>query len=264
VSLAPNEFKRRLADPADRQIGVFVALADPIAAEISAGAGFDVVVVDAEHGPNDLRTVLGQLQAIVAGGAEAAVRVVDADPARIKQILDLGARTLVVPMIESAVAARDAVSATRYAPDGIRGLASARAARWGRVEGYHASAADELCVVVQVESIRALSELEAICAVEGVDAVFVGPMDLAASMGLAGGATHPEVVAVVVDAIERIARSGRAPAVMASTPELTARYASAGARFLGVGVDTAVLAAATSALAAGSRAAIAPTRGAIP
>jgi 4-hydroxy-2-oxoheptanedioate aldolase len=245
---APNEFKRRLTAGDDVQIGIFVALADPVAAEISASAGFDVVVVDAEHGPNDLRTVLVQLQAIAACGVEAAVRVPDADPTGIKRILDLGVCTIVVPMVETAEQAAAAVRATRYPPDGIRGVASGRAARWGRTQNYHATAGDAICVVVQVESATALERLEDICAVEGVDAVFIGPMDLAASLGHLGNGTHPDVVAVVEDAIERIARAGAAPAVMATTGDLADRYTAAGARFVAVGVDTAVLAAATTAL----------------
>jgi 4-hydroxy-2-oxoheptanedioate aldolase len=248
MNLPPNAFKQRLADADDVQLGIFVALADPVAAEISAGAGFDLVVVDAEHGPNDLRTVLGQLQAVAAGGAEAAVRLPDAEPTGVKRILDLGARTIVVPMIDSADQAEAAVRATRYPPHGVRGVASARAARWGRVSDYHATAADDLCVVVQVESAAGLAAIDSICGVEGVDAVFIGPMDLATSLGYVGGGTHPDVVAVVADAIERIGRCGVAPGVMAMTSELAERYRAAGARFIAVGVDTALLASATTAL----------------
>jgi 4-hydroxy-2-oxoheptanedioate aldolase len=248
MTLPPNDVKRRLADPGDVQVGIFAALGDPVAAEITAGAGFDVVVIDAEHGPNDLRTVLAQVHAIAAAGVEAAVRVPDGDPAGIKRILDLGVRTVIVPMIETAEQTTAAVAAVRYPPEGVRGVASARAARWGRVPGYHAAASDDVCLVVQVESATGLAALDDICAVDGVDAVFIGPMDLAASMGHVGQGTHPDVVAVVVEALERIARAGVAPAVMAMTPDVAERYAAAGARLITVGVDTAVLAAATTEL----------------
>jgi len=249
ATLPPNGFKRRLRDTGGGvQWGFFVSLADPIAAEIAAGAGFDVVVIDAEHGPNDLRTILGQLHAIGATGAEAAVRVPDDDATYIKRILDLGVRTLIIPMIDSAEQAAEAVAATRYPPDGIRGVSSARAARWGRIADYHAQAAADVCVVVQVESSAGLAEIADIGAVEGVDAVFLGPMDLASSLGHLAGGTHPDVVATVVEALGHVAASGAAPAVMAATGDLVTTYRRAGARFVAVGVDTAVLATSTRAL----------------
>lgn len=248
----PNVFKHRLGDPAAAvQWGFFVSLADPVAAEIAAGAGFDVIVIDVEHGPNDVRTILGQLQAIAAAGVEAAVRVPDDDPAFIKRILDLGARTLIVPMVDTVEQAAGVVRATRYPPDGIRGVSSARAARWGRVPSYHATAADDLCVIVQVESATGLGNIREISAVEGVDAVFIGPMDLASSLGHLADGTHPDVVAIVAAALGDISTSGAAPAVMAMTGDLVATYCDAGARLVAVGVDTAMLAAATSALRRG-------------
>ncbi len=245
----PNLVKRRLSD-ADGgvQWGFFVSLADPIAAEIAAGAGFDLVVVDAEHGPNDLRTILGQLHAVAGSGVEAAVRVPDDDATFIKRVLDLGARTLIVPMVDTAEQAAAVVAATRYPPDGIRGVSSARAARWGRVPDYHAGAADDICVIVQVESAGGLADIDGISAVDGVDAVFIGPMDLASSLGYLAGGTHPDVVAIVADALGRVSSAGAAPAVMAVNAELVAAYADAGARLVAVGVDTAVLAGATTAL----------------
>jgi 4-hydroxy-2-oxoheptanedioate aldolase len=249
AALPPNAVKQRLGDASNGvQWAMFVSLADSVAAEICAGAGFDLVVIDAEHGPNDLRTILTQLQAVAAAGAEAAVRCWNHDPADIKRLLDAGARTLVVPMIDTADEATAVVAATRYPPDGIRGVSSARAARWGRVPDYHATASQHLCVVAQVESAVGLANIEEICAVDGVDAVFIGPMDLATSLGHIAGGTLPEVVEVVSDALARIAATGTPAAVMATSPELVERYTAAGARLVAVGVDTSILAAATTAL----------------
>lgn len=246
MNLGPNEFKQRLADPdAEVAWGMFLALADPVAAEICAGAGFDLLVIDDEHAPNEPRTVLAQLQATSAYPLEAAVRVVTADPAVIKRILDLGARTIFVPMIETADGARAAVAATRYR-GGVRGVSSARAARWGRIPGYHANADDDICVVVQIESANALEHLEEICAVDGIDGAFVGPMDLATSLGHPGGGTLAEVVDIVETTITRIAATGTAAGVMAASTELIGRYVTAGAKFVTVGVDAALLAAATT------------------
>lgn len=246
--LGPNDFKRHLA-ASDGSIawGMFLALADPVAAEICAGAGFDLLVIDDEHAPNEPRTVLAQLQATSAYELETAVRVVTADAAVIKRALDLGARTLFIPMIETAEQATAAVAATRYR-GGLRGVSSARAARWGRIPGYHADADAEICVVAQVESAAALEQVEAICAVEGIDGAFVGPMDLATSLGHPGGGTLPEVVTIVEETIARIAAAGTAPGVMATTADLIERYVDAGARFVTTGVDSALLAAATTAL----------------
>lgn len=244
----PNEFKARLAEPGSAVAwGMFLALADPVAAEICAGAGFDLLVIDDEHGPNDPRSVLAQLQAVSAYPVEAAVRVVSGDAAVIKRALDVGARTLIVPMVDTAEQATAVVRATRYR-HGTRGVSSARAARWGRIPDYHATADDDICVIVQLESATALEHVEAICAVDGVDAAFVGPMDLATSLGHPGGGTLPEIVTIVEQTIIRIAATGTAAAVMAMSPPLIDRYVAAGARLVTTGVDTALLAAATTAL----------------
>ncbi|HWL45851.1 MAG TPA: aldolase/citrate lyase family protein [Ilumatobacter sp.] len=248
MELPANEFKARLTTGAAVQWGMFTSLADPVAAEICAGAGFDFVVADTEHAPADLRTVLGQLQAMSAYPVEPVVRTFDDDPAVLKRFLDLGARTLLVPMVASGEQAAAIVRATRYGGDGVRGVSSARAARWGRVPGYHATADEQICVLVQVESAAALERLDEICAVPGVDGVFVGPMDLATSLGYVGGGTHPDVVAVVEATLRRIAEAGATPGVLASTPDLIGRYVAAGARFVAAGVDTMLLARATSDL----------------
>lgn len=249
MELPPNRLKARLRDGAGPvQWGMFTSLADPVAAEICAGAGFDFVIIDTEHAPADLRTVLVQLQAMSAYPVEPVVRVYDDDPAVIKRYLDLGVRTLLVPMVASGAQAEAIVRATRYR--GIRGVSSARAARWGRVPDYHATADEQIGVIVQVESRDALERLEEICAVDGVDGVFVGPMDLATSLGHLGGGTHPEVVDVVADTLRRIAAAGAAPGVLASSPELVARYVDAGAVFVAAGVDSMLLSQATTALRA--------------
>jgi 4-hydroxy-2-oxoheptanedioate aldolase len=248
MDVAPNEFKRRLGDGSRVQWGMFVALADPVVAEICAGSGFDFLVIDNEHGPNDVRTILAQLQATAAYPVETAVRVVDRDPNGIKRILDLGARTIVVPMVESAEQAAAIVRSTRYRDGGTRGTASARAARWGRIPDYHSRADDEICVVVQLESAAAIEQVDSICAVDGVDAAFVGPMDLATSLGHPGGGTLPSVVDIVERTIGRIAAAGCAAGVMAVSPELATRYTAAGARMVATGVDSAVLAAAITVL----------------
>ena len=244
-----NGFKCRLLDSDGGVLwALFVSLADPVAAEIAAGAGFDLIVIDAEHGPNDLRTILSQIQAVGATGVEVAVRVWNHDSADIKRILDLGVQTIIVPMVDSAAQAMAIVAATRYPPTGIRGVSSARAARWGRVPNYHAQANDQICLIVQIESVDGLANLDDVCAVNGVDALFIGPMDLASSLGHLAGGTLPEVVEVVSDTVRRIAAAGPAAAVMASSPDLISTYLIAGARLVGVGVDTAILASATTAL----------------
>lgn len=230
------------------QWGIFTSFADPVAAEICAGAGFDVVVVDTEHAPTDHRTVLGQLQAISAYPVEAVVRTWNDDRALIKRVLDLGARSILVPMVETAEQASAIVAATRYGDGGTRGVSSARAARWGRFEHYHADADEQMCVLVQVESAPALDHLEAICAVAGVDGVFVGPMDLATSIGHVGAGTHPDVVTLVEQTIARIVATGTPAGVLAANAEVRDRYVAAGATFVAVGVDTAMLATATTTL----------------
>lgn len=245
-----NAFKRALA-AGETQIGLFLGLTDPYCAEVVAGAGFDWLMIDAEHGPNDLRTVLAQLQALAAWPVKPVVRAVDHDPARIKQWLDIGVQSLLVPMVESGAEARALVRATRYPPAGIRGVgtALARAARWNGADDYFERADAEMCLILQVESMAGLAALDDILAVEGVDAVFIGPSDLAASMGYLGKPGHPEVKAAVEGAIARIAASGKAAGVFASDPAMAQAYREFGASFVAVGVDTLLLRNAAVALA---------------
>ncbi|WP_428393700.1 4-hydroxy-2-oxoheptanedioate aldolase [Lichenicoccus sp.] len=247
-----NRFKTRLLQ-GDLQIGLWLALADPYAAELCAGAGFDWLLIDAEHAPNDNRSILSQLQAIAPYGSQPVVRPPTGESWMIKQLLDLGVETLLVPMVETASQAADIVAATRYPPHGIRGVGSAiaRASRWGADESYLADANERMCVLLQIESRTGLENLEAIAAVPGVDGVFIGPADLSASMGFLGNPGADEMVAAIEGAIRRIRQSGRAAGIL-STDQATAHgYIALGCRFVAVGVDTALLAGAGRALAAG-------------
>ncbi|MCL8301761.1 MULTISPECIES: 4-hydroxy-2-oxoheptanedioate aldolase [Pseudomonas] len=237
-----NTFKQRLRT-GQAQIGLWLGLADPYCAELAANAGFDWLLLDGEHAPNDLRGLLGQLQAVAPYPAQPIVRPVIGDTALIKQLLDIGAQTLLVPMVESAEQARQLVRAMRYPPHGVRGVGSAlaRASRWNSVPGYLDQADEQMCLLVQVENREGLANLDAICAVEGVDGVFIGPADLSADMGHRGNPGHPEVQAAIDDAIVRIGRAGKAAGILSADEALARRYIELGAAFVAVGVDTTVL-----------------------
>ncbi|WP_295007537.1 HpcH/HpaI aldolase/citrate lyase family protein [uncultured Dechloromonas sp.] len=245
-----NAFKRALA-AGETQIGLFLGMANAYAAEVVATAGFDWLLIDGEHGPNDLRSIIEQLQVLGQYPVRPVVRTVDHDVARIKQLLDGGVQTLMVPMVESAADAEKLVRAMRYPPHGIRGVgtALARAARWNGVDGYFAKADQEMCLIVQIESTAGLAGLDAILRVEGVDAVFIGPSDLAASMGYLGNPGHPEVKAAVEGAIRKIAAAGKAAGVFSADPVAAEAYRQIGASFLLVGVDALLLRNASVALA---------------
>jgi 4-hydroxy-2-oxoheptanedioate aldolase len=242
MDMPRNQFKRTLA-AGGSQIGLFLGLANSYTAEILAGAGFDFLLIDAEHGPNDVPLVLAQLQAIQGYPVNVVVRPANDHPALIKQLLDIGAQTLLVPMVESAAQAKAIVSAMRYPPHGFRGVgtALARAARWNGVDGYFEHADAEMCLIVQVESRTGLDNLDAILAVEGVDGVFLGPADLAASLGHLGQPGHPEVKAAIDAALAKIAIAGKIPGVFSGDPAAAALYREKGARFIAVGADTTVL-----------------------
>ena len=246
-----NQFKRALK-AGETQIGLFLGLANAYAAEVVGTAGFDWLLIDGEHGPNDLRSIIAQLQALAQYPVRPVVRTVDHDVARIKQLLDGGAQTLMVPMVETADEARALVQAMRYPPHGIRGVgtALARAARWNGVEGYFAKADEEMCLIVQIESTAGLAGLDEILTVDGVDAVFIGPSDLAASMGYLGNPGHPAVKAAVEGALKKIAAAGKAAGVFSADPAIAAGYKAIGASFLLVGVDALLLRNASVALAA--------------
>lgn len=237
-----NTFKQRLRT-GQAQIGLWLGLADPYCAELAANAGFDWLLLDGEHAPNDLRGLLGQLQAVAPYPAQPIVRPVIGDTALIKQLLDIGAQTLLVPMVESAEQARQLVRAMRYPPHGVRGVGSAlaRASRWNSLPGYLDQADEQMCLLVQVENREGLANLDAICAVDGLDGVFIGPADLSAAMGHRGNPGHPEVQAAIDDAIVRIGRAGKAAGILSADEALARRYIELGAAFVAVGVDTTVL-----------------------
>lgn len=247
---AHNAFKAAIAAREPR-IGFWLSMADAYLAEVSATAGFHWLLIDNEHAPNDLRSTLAQLQAVAPYGAEPVVRPASGDAVTIKRLLDIGARTLLVPMIDSADEARAVVAATRYPPDGIRGVGSAvgRASRWSARGDYLAVADSEVCVLVQAESAEALRNLESICAVDGVDGVFIGPADLAASMGYRGKPTHPEVQAAIDAAIGTIVSSGKAAGTLTSDPALARHYLELGCSFVATGVDILMFAQAARRLA---------------
>ncbi len=261
-----NRFKAAIA--ADQpQIGLWLGLADAYSAEICAGAGFDWLLIDGEHSPNDTRTLLAQLQAIAAYPDSHAIARVpmghgEVGEMLIKQYLDIGVQTLLVPMVDTAEQAARIVRAARYqqadGQGGIRGMGGARASAWGRRANYAHEANAQVCVLVQVETRQALAHLDAIAATEGVDGVFIGPADLSASMGHIGNPGHPEVQEAIADAIARIRRAGKAPGILTPNEALARKYLELGCTFTAVGLDTSVLVQATSALAARFKQAAAP------
>lgn len=252
MNLPANPFKRALAVHR-RQLGAFLALADSHSTELMAAAGFDWLLIDWEHAPNDLRLVLAQLQALAGYPVAPVLRLPDHDAARIKQVLDLGVQSLLAPMVDSAEQARALVAAMHYPPRGIRGVGAgmARAARWGAVTDYYAKAPGELCLAVQIETRAGLDALDAIAAVEGVDGVFLGPADLAAALGHLGQPTHPAVRAAIEAALPRIRAAGKAAGVYCADAQIAADYAALGASFFLIAADAILL--RTAAVAAISR-----------
>lgn len=232
--------------------GMWICSGSTLIAEICAGAGLDWVMIDMEHSANGLESVLTQLQVVAAYPVTAVVRVPINDPVIIKQVLDAGAQTLLVPMVSSAQEAEAAVRAVRYPPHGIRGVGSAlaRSARWNRVDGYLADADKHVSVIVQIETQAGVAAAEDIAAVDGVDGVFVGPADLSASMGLIGQQSHPDVVAAVHKTFGTVRAAGKPVGVNAFDPEMAESYVKAGARFILVGADVAILARGSEQLAA--------------
>lgn len=248
MDLPVNRFKRAIA-AGNSQIGLWCSLPGSYAAECIAGAGYDWLLFDTEHSPGDPLTVLAQLQAAAPYPVSAVVRPAANDPVLIKRFLDIGAQSLLIPMVSSAEEARAAVAATRYPPNGIRGVSGlTRATRFGRVADYADRAGQELCLLVQIETREALSRIEEIAAVEGVDGIFVGPADLAASLGHVGKPGHPEVVAAVEDAIARIIAAGKPAGILTPDPTFAARCIALGTLFTAVGIDAGILARQSEAL----------------
>jgi len=249
VNLPNNTFKTAL-DRGDRQIGLWSSLCSNIAAEIIAYSGFDWILLDSEHSPNEIPDLLSQLQALNGGTATAIVRPAWNDIVLIKRILDIGALCILVPFVQSAEEAARAVAATRYPPRGVRGVTgSGRAARYGRVEDYLQNAHKEICVLVQIETGEALARLEEIAAVDGVDGVFIGPADLAASMGHVGNAQHADVQAAIKDAANRLTAIGKPAGILSFEAQEARTYIEWGYSFVAVGSDLALLAKGADGLA---------------
>jgi 4-hydroxy-2-oxoheptanedioate aldolase len=245
-----NRFKAALKADTP-QIGLWLNMADPYAASIAGQAGFDWLVIDGEHGPNDLRSVLLQLQALEASLSHPVVRLPVGEKWMIKQFLDIGAQTLLIPMVDTKDQAEALVRAVRYPPRGERGMgaAVARASRFNTIAGYAASSDAEICLIVQAESRLALENLAEIAAVEGVDAVFIGPADLAADMGYAGKLDAPEVQEAIEQALATIQNAGKPAGILTFDEKLNKHYLSLGARFVAVGADVTEFVGALQSLA---------------
>ncbi|MEV7609735.1 aldolase/citrate lyase family protein [Microbacterium sp. NPDC089320] len=251
LHLSPS-FREQLAAYDRAVIGMWACSGSPLVTEVAAGSGLDWLLIDMEHSANTLESTLLQLQVVAAYPITPVVRVPVNDVVAIKQVLDLGAQNLIVPMVSSADEARAAVAATRYPPEGVRGVGSAlaRSARWNRVDGYLHDSAHHTSLTVQIETAAGVEAAAEIAAVDGVDAVFVGPSDLSASMGLLGQQTHPDVVAAVERVFAAVRAAGTPVGVNAFDPSAADAYIAAGADFVAVGADVAMLARASEALAA--------------
>jgi len=260
-----NPFKQALADKRT-QYGLWVSLMGPLSTEICAAAGFDWLLLDAEHSPNDPLSLLQQSQ-IVAGypGVHAIARVPMGHgyvgQALIKQYLDAGLQTLLVPMVDTPEQARELVRCMRYPPLGIRGMAATRASGWGRNASYAKEANGQVCLLVQVETREGMRNLDAIAAVEGVDGVFIGPSDLSAAFGHVGDPWHPEMQDIIADAFRRIQAAGKAIGILTLDETLAKRHVEMGATFIAVGTDSNLMVKATSALAGSFKGAAKPAAG---
>ena len=248
MDVPANAFKRALRE-GRKQIGLWTSLCSAPVAEILAHSGYDWIMIDAEHAPNELATVLEQLRALKGGTATPIVRPAWNDPVLIKRYLDLGVQSLLVPWVQNAAEAARAVAATRYPPAGIRGVALIhRASGYGRIPDYLKRADAEMCVLVQIETRDALGQLEAIAAVDGVDGLFIGPSDLAAAFGHLGNAAHPEVQAAMASVFAAAKAAGKPMGILAPVEADARRYLQMGATFVAVGSDLGVLRMATQAL----------------
>lgn len=244
-----NVFKRNIG--LKPLYGLWLALADQYSAEICAGAGFDFLLLDGEHSPIDLRTILGQLQAVAAYDVVPVVRPPTDDSVLIKQLLDIGANNLLIPMVESVEQARRIVASTRYPPHGFRGVGSgiARAARWGNDPDYMLTANENICLILQIESVAGLENLASIAEIDGVDGIFFGAVDLSASMGFLGQPNHPEVVAAIERAIKTVREHGKFAGFLSADKAMSLHFVEHGAHFAAVGVDALLLSNAARSLA---------------
>ena len=249
MDLPANRFKTAIQS-GQKQIGLWSHLCSHISTEILAQCGFDWIVLDMEHSPNELPDILAQLQAMNGSSATPVVRLPWNDAVTFKRLLDIGVQSFLVPYVQSAEEARNAVAATLYPPHGVRGYAGApRASGYGRVKDYAHRCAEELCVLVQIETVEGLNHLEAIAAVEGVSGVFIGPGDLSAALGHLGNPKHPDVLAVIDKTIARIRACGKAPGILTGDEALARHYVEQGCLFVAVGADQNILRDSAQALA---------------
>ena len=249
MELKRNAFKAALAG-GELQIGLWSSLCSNIVTEVIGDSGFDWILLDTEHSPNELPGLVSQMQSLATGTATPIVRPAWNDAVLIKRILDAGAQALLIPFVQNADEAQQAVAATRYPPEGIRGITtSGRAARYGRVPGYVTKAAGEICLLVQVETVEALAQIEEIASVPGVDGVFIGPADLSASIGQIGNPAHPEVQAAIKDAADRLGKLGKPAGILTPNDAEARRYIEWGYRFVAVGSDLGLLTRHADALA---------------
>lgn len=250
MQIRKNKLKQIFAT-GKRSFGLWNGINDSYAAEICAGAGFDWVLIDGEHAPFDLRSILVQMQAMSYHESAIMVRPPSDNPVFLKQLMDAGVQSFLVPMVETAEQARNIVSAITYPPNGKRGIGSAlsRAAQWKRVGNYFAEADKEMCLVLQIESVEGMANIEEIAAVDGVDGVFIGPADLAGSMGLLGQPMHDDVRAEVKRGIKIIRKHGKNAGALAVRDDVIQEYLDAGAQMIGLGVDLILLAKATENMA---------------
>lgn len=246
-----NNFKAAIKS-GKTQYGIWNGIPHSYAAEILAGAGFDWVLIDSEHGPFDINQIIIQLQAMSKYPVSPILRMASGDPNYMKTLMDAGVQNFLIPMMESAEYAEQMGKALRYPPEGFRGVGTAlsRAAQWNRVDQYFQKANDEMALIVQVESVKGVEALDDILELEHVDVVFLGPADLAGSMGYLGQPGHPEVKALVTECLRKIRKKGKPSGVLTSSKELIHAYQQDGAKMIGVGLDTIILAKATRALAA--------------
>jgi len=241
MELCPNDFKASLQSR-QRVFGTWLMMDNPVTAEALSFSGLDFLVIDMEHSATDVRQARAQLQAIAGGGASAVVRLPSSDRVVAKKVLDLGAQSLMFPMIQSAQDEQRAVAATRYSPEGVRGVAVMhRANRYKTVDAYLENAARDLCVTVQIETTEAVANAAEIAAVSGVDGLFVGPGDLSASVGLIGQVTHPRVLDNVQRVLELAHAAGKSAGVLAADEDIAQRYAALGFNFIGLGSDLAFM-----------------------
>lgn len=245
-----NHFKQAIS-AGRTQVGLWQALASAYTTEICAGAGFDWLLIDGEHAPNDLRSVLAQLQAMSGSPTEPVVRLPVGDPVLIKQYLDIGARSLLIPMIESVAQAEAIVRATRYPPHGSRGVGSAigRASQWNRTPDYLSRAQEGICLLLQIESMPGLHALDEIARLDGVDGIFIGPSDLAAALGHLGNPGHAAVQDAIIDAIGRIRAANKPAGILMADERLAHSYLALGTSFVAVGTDVTILARGAESLA---------------